>query len=110
MEMNILVFTVSKSHIDEDSTINVYFLEEKNAKKITCKRKGKIKDICNQYEIETDFKSNSKIYKLKGVELDLEKTFEKYDNTNNDIFINICSKTLICIIFVYLNVLYNVEC
>ena len=43
MEINILVYKASKSQIDEDSTINVYFLEPKNTKIITCKRKDKIK-------------------------------------------------------------------
>ena len=110
MEINILVYKINESKINEDSLINVYFLEEKNTKRIKCQRKDKIKDICNNYEIQTNFRPNSIIYKYKGVELDLEKTFDSYDILNNDIFINVCSKTLIYIIFVYLGVLYNVEC
>ena len=110
MEINILVYKVNESKIDEDSIINVYFLEEKNTKRIKCKRKDKIKDICNNYEIQTNFKSNSIVYKYKGVELDLEKTFDSYDSINNDFFIKVSSKTIIYIIFVYLGVLYNVEC
>ena len=110
MEINILVYKVSKSQIDEDSTINVYFLELKNTKRITCNRKDKIKNICKQYEMKTQFKSNSIIYKLNGIELDLEKSFDYYDRVNNDIFINVFSKTLIIILFSYLNALYNVEC
>ena len=120
MEINILVYKASKSQIDEngtnksqineDSKINVYFLEPKNTKRITCKRKDKIKNICEQYEMQTQFKSNSLIYKLNGIELDLEKSFDYYEKINNDIFIHVFSKELIIILFAYLNVLYNVEC
>jgi len=110
MEINILVYIKNESKIDEDSIINVYFLEEKKTKRIKCKRKDKIKDICNNYEIQTNFKSNSMIYKYKGIELDLEKSFDNYELINNDIFIKVCSKTLIYIIFAYFGILYNVEC
>ena len=120
MEINILVYKASKSQIDEDSTnksqinedskINVYFLEPKNTKRITCKRKDKIKNICEKYEMQTQSKSKSLIYKLNGIELNLEKSFDYYEKINNDIFIHVFSKTLIIILFAYLNVLYNVEC
>ena len=59
MEINILVYKINELKINENSLINVYFLEEKNTKRIKCQRKDKIKDICNNYEIQTNFRPNS---------------------------------------------------
>ena len=42
--------------------------------------------------------------------LDLEKTFEYYNISERDIFINVYEKTLIYITFIYLNVPYCIEC
>ena len=108
MEIIILVFKVNLP--DDESTINAYFVTKYEAKMIPCNKKDKIKDICNKYEKLTNIKPKSRIYKYKGVELDSEKTFDDYDNINGVIFINVIPKTLILIIFAYLNVLYNVEC
>ena len=108
MEIIILVFKVNLP--DDESTINAYFVTKYEVQMIPCNKKDKIKDICNKYEKLTNIKPKSRIYKYKGVELDSEKTFDDYDNINGVIFINVIPKTLILIIFAYLNVLYNVEC
>ena len=102
MEINILVYTKLESTIDDDSKINVYILDKENTIKIPCKKEDKIKNITDKYEYQTKFNSKSILYKYKGMELDLEKTF--------DIFINVYKKTLIYIIFTYLNVQYSIEC
>ena len=108
MEIIILVFKVNLP--DDESTIYTYFVTKFEAQMIPCKKKDKIKDICNKYEKLTNIKPKSRIYKYKGVELDSEKTLDDYDNINGVIFISVIPKTLILIIFAYLNVLYNVEC
>ena len=108
MEIIILVFKANLP--DDESMINVYFATKFEAQMIPCKKKDKIKDICNKYEKLTNIKPKSRIYKHKGVELDSEKTFDDYDNINGVIFINVIPKSLTLIIFAYLNVLYNVEC
>ena len=110
MEMKILVYQKSESISDDDSTINVYFLEEENSKKITCKRNEKIKNIIDKYENQTNLNNKSVIYKYNGMALDSEKTFDNYNISEKDIFINVCKKTLIYIIFTYLNIQYNIEC
>ena len=94
MEIKILDYKKSESINDDDSK-NIYFLEENNTIKISCKKGDKIKSIREKYENLTKFKNNSIIYKYKGKELDLEKTFDDYNIKENDIFINVYKKTLI---------------
>ena len=108
MEIYILVIKILP--IDDDSMKNAYFLKGNEAIKIPCKKTDSIRETINKYENLTNCKPNSLIYKHKGIQLDPDKTFEDYDNINNDIFITVIPKTLICILFVYLNVLYKVEC
>ena len=109
IEIKILVYKKSESINDDDSK-NIYFLEENNTIKISCKKGDKIKSISEKYENLTKFKNNSIIYKYKGKELDLEKTFDDYNIKEKDIFINVYKKTLIYIIFTYLNIKYTIEC
>ena len=109
MEINILVYEQSDS-VNGDDTKNIYFLEENNTIKIPCKKDDKIKTISEKYEHLTKFNHKSVIYKYKGQELDLEKTFDDYNIKEKDIFINVDKKTLLYIIFSYLNIKYTIEC
>ena len=109
MEIQILVYQKSEDINDDDSK-NIYFLEEKNTIKIPCKKDDKIKSISEKYERLAKFNHKSIIYKYKGKELDLEKTFDDYNIKEKDIFINVNKKTLIYIIFAYLNIKYTIEC
>ena len=109
MEINILVYDKSES-VDGDDTKIAYFLEENNTIKIPCKKDDKIKSISEKYEQLTKCNHKSIIYKYKGQELDLEKTFDDYNIKEKDIFINVNKKTLMYIIFAYLNIKYTIEC
>ena len=51
-----------------------------------------------------------KNFKHKDIELDLDKTFADYDNSENDIFIKVYTKELIFLVFAYLGILYNIKC
>ena len=108
MEIKILVYKKSES-INDDDNKNIYFLEENNTIKISFKKGDKIKSISEKYENLTKFKNKSIIYKYKGKELDLEKTFDDYHIKEKDIFI-MYKKILIYIIFTYLNIKYSIEC
>ena len=110
MEINILVYKKLESTIDDDSRINIYISDKENTIKIPCKKEDKIKNITDKYEYQTKFNNKSILYKYKGMELDLEKTFDNYNILEKDIFINVYKKTLIYIIFTYLNVQYSIEC
>ena len=105
-EIKILVYKVN-----EDSTkINVYFSEGDIISKFSCDKNETIRNVCNRYENDLNFKFNSKIYKHESIELDLDKTFAYYNNSENDIFIKVYPKTLVLIIFSYLGNLYSIEC
>ena len=106
MEITILVYKAN----EDNSKINVYFSEGDNISKFSCDKNETIRNICNRYENEFNFKHNSKIYKHEGIELDLDKTFPYYNNSENDIFIKVYPKTLVLIIFAYLGTLYSMEC
>ena len=106
-EIKILVF---KAGEENSSKINVFFLEIFNTKKYISEPNEKIKVICEKYEKESNFRPNSLIYIYEGKELDLDKTFADYINDKNDIFIKVCPKELIYIIFSYLGTLYSIEC
>jgi len=77
-EINILVYDKNES-VNGDDSNNIYFLEENNTIKILCKKDNKIKFVSEKYEHLTKFNHKSIIYKYKGQELDLEKTFYDYN-------------------------------
>jgi len=104
MEIKILVYNANEENF------SVYFLEPNNARKYIVDKNSIIKDICDKYESDSNFRHNSKIYKYKDIELDLNKTFADYDTSKNDIFIKVYSKELLYIIFAYLGILYSIEC
>ena len=106
MEITILVYKAN----EDNSKINVYFSEGDNISKFSCDKNETIRNICNRYENDFNFKLNSKIYKHEGIELDLDKAFAYYNNSENDIFIKVYPKTLVLIIFAYLGTLYSMEC
>ena len=107
MEIKILVFKAGEENLE---AINVFFLEIFNTKKYVCDPDTKIKEICDKYEKESNFRPNSMIYICEGKELDLNKTFADYANSKNDIFIKVVPKELVYIIFAYLGTLYSIEC
>ena len=107
MEIKILVY---KAGEENPESINVFFLEIFNTKKYECDPNAKIKEICDKYEKESNFRPNSMIYICEGKELDLNKTFADYSNSKNDIFIKVFPKELVYIIFAYLGNLYSIEC
>ena len=107
MEIKILVFKAGEENLEG---INVFFLEIFNTKKYVCDPDTKIKEICDKYEKESNFRPNSVIYICEGKELDLNKTFADYANSKNDIFIKVVPKELVYIIFAYLGTLYSIEC
>lgn len=107
MEIKILVFSASEENA---ATINVFFLEIFNTKKYVCDPNVKVKEICDKYEKESNLRPNSMIYIYEGKELDLDKTFDDYENFKNDFFIKVFPKELVYIIFSYLGTLYSIEC
>ena len=106
MEIKILVYKAN----EDNNTINVYFSEGNITSKFSCNKNETIRSVCDRYEKDSNFKPNSRIYKYEGNELDLGKTFAYYNNSKNDIFIKFYTKTLVIIIFTYLEALYTVEC
>ena len=106
MEIKILVYKVN----EDNNKINVYFSEGDTISRLTCNKIETIKNVCERYENDSNFKPKSKIYKHEGIELDLDKTFTDYKNSKNDIFIKVYPKTLIIITFIYLGILYSFEC
>ena len=106
MEIKILVYKVN----EDNDKINVYFSKGDTISRLTCNKNETIKNVCERYENDSNFKPSSKIYKHEGIELDLDKTFADYNNSKNDIFIKVYPKTLIIITFAYLGILYSTEC
>jgi len=49
MKIEILVYQISEA-INKDDNKNIYFLEENNTIKISCKKDDKIKNISEKYE------------------------------------------------------------
>ena len=106
MEIKILVYKVN----EDNNKMNVYFSEGDTISRLTCNKKETIKNVCERYEYDSNFKPKSKIYKHEGIELDFDKTFADYNHSKNDIFIKVYPKTLIIITFAYLGILYSTEC
>ena len=98
-KIKILVYKIN----EDNDKMNVYFSEVDTINRLTCSKNEAIKNVCERYENDLNFKHSSKIYKHEGIELDLDKIFADCNNSKNDIFIKVYPKALIIIIFAYLD-------